>query len=121
MGRNMELPGAIYLYTLATLAMTFIGFSAIVMIVRQTLGHKLSRLDVLIARVYMGFGLMISASALLPPLLMTWKLSLPTIWRVSSALACLPPLVYALTALFEDRRMQNLRRLWSIGASDYRG
>jgi len=47
----MELPGAIYLYTLATLAMTFIGFSAIVMIVRQTLGHKLSRLDVLIARV----------------------------------------------------------------------
>ena len=97
MGRNMELPGAIYLYTLATLAMTFIGFSAIVMIVRQTLGHKLSRLDVLIARVYMGFGLMISASALLPPLLMTWKLSPPTIWHVSSGLACLPPLVYALT------------------------
>ena len=97
MGRRMELPGAIYLYTLATLAMTFIGFSAIVMIVRQTLGQKLSRLDVLIARVYMGFGLMISASALLPPLLMTWKLSPPTIWRVSSALACLPPLVYALT------------------------
>jgi hypothetical protein len=93
----MELPGAIYLYTLATLAMTFIGFSAIVIVVRQTLGHKLSRLDVLIARVYMGFGLMISASALLPPLLMTWKLSPPTIWHVSSALACLSPLVYALT------------------------
>jgi hypothetical protein len=77
--------------------MTFIGFSAIVIVVRQTLGHKLSRLDVLIARVYMGFGLMISASALLPPLLMTWKLSPPTIWHVSSALACLSPLVYALT------------------------
>jgi hypothetical protein len=96
-GRNMELPGALYLYTLASLAMTFIGFSTIVMTVRQTLGHKLSRLDVLIARVYMGFGLMISASALLPPLLMTWKLSPPTIWHVSSALACLPPLVYVLT------------------------
>jgi hypothetical protein len=93
----MELPGAIYLYTLATLAMTFIGFSAIVMIVRQSLGHKLSHLDVLRARVYMEFGLMISASALLPPLLMTWKLSPPTIWHVSSALVSLPPLVYALT------------------------
>jgi hypothetical protein len=116
MGRNMELPGAIYLYTLATLAMTFIGFSAIVLIVRR---QKLSRLDVLIARVYMGFGLMISASALLPPLLMTWKLSPPTIWRVSSALACLPPLVYALTYPARRRAISGERTPFYVRLNTY--
>jgi cation transport ATPase len=93
----MELPGTAYLYTLATLAMTFIGFSAIVMILRQTLGHKLSRFDVLLARVYMEFGLMISAGALLPPLLVMWGLPSPIIWRVSSGLAAIPLVAYALT------------------------
>jgi hypothetical protein len=35
----MELPGTSYLYTMAMLGMTFIGFSAIVMQLRQTLGR----------------------------------------------------------------------------------
>ena len=71
--------------------MTFIGFAAIVLSLRQTLGHKLSRFDVLLARVYMEeFGLMISAGALLPLLLMIWDFSPSMVWRVSSGLAALP-------------------------------
>jgi hypothetical protein len=35
----MELPGSAYLYTLATLAMTFAGFCAIVIVLRQTTGN----------------------------------------------------------------------------------
>jgi hypothetical protein len=93
----MELMGTAHLYTLATLAMTFIGFAAIVMILRQTSGHKLSRLDVLIAHVHMEFGLMISAGALLPPLLMNWEVHPAIVWRVSGGLTAIPILVYALT------------------------
>jgi hypothetical protein len=38
----MVLPGSAYLYTLATLAMTFAGFCAIVIVSRQTTGRELS-------------------------------------------------------------------------------
>ena len=38
----MELPGSAYLYTLATLAMTFAGFCAIVIVLRQTTGKDIS-------------------------------------------------------------------------------
>jgi len=47
----MEWSGTSYLYTLAILGMTFIGFSAIVMLLRQTLGGPLRAFDALFARV----------------------------------------------------------------------
>jgi hypothetical protein len=82
----MELPGTAYLFTMALLAITFIGFSAIVMQLRQTLHGKLSQLDLMIAQSYMEFGLMISVGAMLPPLLSYWEFSPAIIWRVSSGL-----------------------------------
>jgi hypothetical protein len=93
----MELPGTSYLYTMAILAMTFIGFSAIVMLLRQTLHGKLSRLDLMIAQSYMEFGLMISVGAMLSPLLSSWELSPAIIWRVSSGLLAACVLVFAFT------------------------
>lgn len=39
----MELPGSGYLYTMATLAMTFVGFCAIVLIFRQSMGAESSK------------------------------------------------------------------------------
>ena len=36
----MELQGATYLFTLAALSVTFVGFSALVIIIRQTLGGQ---------------------------------------------------------------------------------
>ena len=50
----MELPSSAYLYTLALLAMTFVGFTAIVMILRQRLGGPVSRFDTLVARFFMA-------------------------------------------------------------------
>ncbi len=93
----MELYGVSYLYTMALLAMTFIGFSAIVMLLRQTLHGKLSRLDLMIAQSYMEFGLMISVGAMLPPLLGSWQLSPAIIWRVSSGLLAVCVLLFAFT------------------------
>jgi hypothetical protein len=93
----MELPGTSYLFTVAILGMTFIGFSAIVMLLRQTLGRKLRPFDALFAHVYMEFGLIVSMGAMLPPLLTFWELSPMVAWRMSSALVGLPLFVFALT------------------------
>ena len=93
----MELPGASFLYTMAILGMTFIGFSAIVMLLRQTLGRKLRPFDALFAHVYMEFGLIISVGAMLPPLLMFWDLSPSMVWRVSSGRVGMPLLLFGLT------------------------
>ena len=100
----MELPITSYLYTIAILAMTFIGFSAIVMLLRQTLHGKLSRLDLLIAQVYMEFGLIISVGAMLPPLLMFWELPATMVWRGSSGLLAIPILAFAATYPARRRR-----------------
>jgi hypothetical protein len=93
----MELPGTAYLYNLSMLAMTFTGFSVIVMILRQALGHKVVRYDLLLAHVFMEFGLIIAAVSLLPPLFAIWGLPATTAWRLSSAMAALPLFVYCFT------------------------
>ena len=94
---TVELPEAGYLYTMAILGMTFIGYSAVVMLLRQTLGRKLRPFDALFAHVYMEFGLIVALGAMLPQLLMFWELSIPAIWRASSALVGVPLLIFALT------------------------
>lgn len=93
----MDISGSAYLYTVAVLGMTFIGFSAIVMMLRQTLGLTLRPFDILIAHVYMEFGLIISVGALLPPLLAAWGLRPQAVWQVSSALLSAPLLLIGLT------------------------
>ena len=42
----MELPGSTYLYTLATLAITYAGFAALIAIFRQIIGGGVSNYDV---------------------------------------------------------------------------
>ena len=93
----MELPGAAYLYNLSLLATTFIGFSVIVLTLCQALGHKLSNFDVLLAHLYMEYGLVIAASSLLPVLLTVWELPAFMAWRLASAIAALPLFVHVLT------------------------
>jgi hypothetical protein len=93
----MESSGTSYLYTLAILGMTFIGFSAIVMLLRQTLGGPLRAFDALFARVYMEFGVAVSIGAMLPPLLMSWDLPSAAVWRLSSGLVGLLLLRTAVT------------------------
>jgi hypothetical protein len=78
---GIELPGAPFLYTMGIIGMTFIGFSAIVMLLRQTSGRKLRPFDALFAHVYMEFGLIVSVGAMLPPLFAPLD-----VWRLMSGL-----------------------------------
>ena len=55
--KTMELPGSAYLYTLATLAMTFAGFCAIVIVLRQTTGKDISSFHVVLTRLYLESAL----------------------------------------------------------------
>jgi len=82
----MESQGTSYLYTMAILGMTFMGFSAIVMLLRQTVGGHLRPFDALFARIYMEFALIVSIGAMLPLLLTFWELPTATVWRLSSGL-----------------------------------
>ena len=97
MGPTMELPEVTYLYTVALIGMTFIGFSVIVMLLRQTVGRKLRTFDALFAHVYMEFGLIVTVAALLPPLLVFWGSPAALIWRVSAGLAAIPVILFGLT------------------------
>ena len=92
----MESSATSYLLTMAVLGMTFMGFAAIVMLLRQTLGRHLRAFDVLFARVYMEFALIVSMGAMLPPLLMFCELPTGVVWRLSSGLVGIPLLAIAL-------------------------
>lgn len=103
----MEVTGAAYLYTIAVIGVTFIGFSAIVLMLRQTSGQSLQRFDILIAHVYMEFGLIVSVGSLLPPLFSFWGLGPHMVWRVSSALVGVSLLLFSLT--YPRRRRTAIR------------
>src|SRR5689334_24085058 len=79
----MDLPAFAYLYSLAVMAMTFVGFTAIVMILRR--GALRSRFDTLVARCFMVWGFVIAFFAMLPPLLAAFELSQPLVWRAAGA------------------------------------
>ncbi|MEA2876807.1 MAG: hypothetical protein QOF14_2003 [Hyphomicrobiales bacterium] len=93
----MELVGATYLYTLATISITFVGFSTLFMIIRQTLGGAMSKFDVLLARNFLQLGFIAVVGSLLPPLLSLFSLHEPTIWRVASLFIAIFPLLFAVT------------------------
>ena len=82
----MELPNAGYLYTLALIAIGYVGFTAIVLILRQSLGGTLSSLDALVARLFMVRGFVITYLSMAPMLLAGFEPSHTTVWQVSSAL-----------------------------------
>jgi hypothetical protein len=82
----MELPNATYLSTLALIAIGYVGFTAIVLILRQSLGGALSPLDALVARLFMVRGFVITYLSMAPMLVAAFEPSHMTVWRVSSAL-----------------------------------
>ena len=82
----MDLPQAAYLYTLALIAIAYVGFTAIVLILRQSLGGALSSLDTLVARLFMVRGFVVTYLSLVPMLLAGFALGQAAVWQVSSAI-----------------------------------
>jgi hypothetical protein len=83
----MELPGEAYLFTLSLVAATFAVVSALVMIMRQSMGGKMSVFDVYLIATYISWGFLQSLVALLPPLVVLFEPSPRILWAISSGLA----------------------------------
>ena len=98
----MEIKGAALLYTLATLMITFAGFSALLYVVRQAAGARLSLLDRYIAKTVMTYIFVLAAASLLPTLLALFDMEEASIWRASGVLFAVPML--ALQVTYPHRR-----------------
>jgi hypothetical protein len=79
-------PGeATYLYTLASLSVSFVGFSALLIVFRQSAGGRLTSYDTYFVLTFMQAGFIVAAGALLPPLLVLYLLPPAAALRAASA------------------------------------
>jgi len=76
-----------YLFRLAALSLSFVGFSAVVVTLRGALGGELSDRHLRLVRLYIEGGLLVTALALVPTLLNLLHVPDTVIWRLSSAAA----------------------------------
>ncbi len=91
-----------YLYTLATVGMTFAGLSVLTMILRQMLGGRVTKFDSFVTRTWIQLGFMTTFGSILPPLLTLFGAPAPIAWRISSSVMAVILGSWALT--FPRRR-----------------
>ncbi len=91
-----------YLYTIATVGMTFAGLSVLTMILRQMLGGQMTRWDSFVARTWVELGFMTTFGSILPPLLIVFGAPAPIAWRIPSGILAVLLGSWALT--FPRRR-----------------
>jgi hypothetical protein len=111
----MELPHAPYFYTLAQIGITFAGFAAILLALRESRGRPMSKFDLWVARSYIQSGLVTAMNALLSPLLFAFGLSESMTWQLASLLIGVPAVFMMLQAPGQWRIHTDLPvrpRLW---------
>jgi hypothetical protein len=89
----MDLTGAAYFYTLAQIGITFAGFAAILMTIRQMRGVSMSKFHLWVARSYVQSGMVTAMNAMLSPLLFALGLSERMTWQVASAFIAVQSIV----------------------------
>jgi hypothetical protein len=83
----MELHGETFLFNLSLLAITFSAVSALVTLLRQTMGGKLSKFDVFLVNAFVQQGFALAIAAILPPLVAQFEVSSAVLWTIASGLA----------------------------------
>jgi hypothetical protein len=104
-----------YLFRLAALSLSFVGFSAIVVTLRGALGGEVSDRHLRLVRLYIEGGLLVTALALVPTLLDLLHIPATVTWPLSSAAAA-STFTYVLLVQFRRRRAIEPGRfpLWVI-------
>jgi hypothetical protein len=92
-----------YLYTIATVGMTFAGLSVLTMILRQMLGGQMTKWDSFVTRTWVQLGFMTTFGSILPPLLILFGGPAQIAWRISSGIMAVILGGWALT--FPRRRL----------------
>jgi hypothetical protein len=83
----MELHGSTHLFNLSLLAITFAAVSVLVMLVRQTMGGKLSKVDVHLVTTFVSLGFVQAIIAVLPPTVDLLGLSGRALWATASGVS----------------------------------
>src|SRR5690348_14694308 len=92
-----ELPGSSYLFALATVSITFVGFSALLVVIRQGMGGRLKEYDIYFTLSFVQIGFIVTGSSLVPPLLWLYEWPVAVVWRLASAIIALPVLWFVAT------------------------
>jgi hypothetical protein len=85
----MELTGETYLFNFSLIAITFTAVSALVMLLRQTMGGKLANFDVYLITSYISWGFAFALIAVLPSLVFLYQLVPSVHWAIISGLAAI--------------------------------
>jgi hypothetical protein len=83
----MGLENGEYLLNVSVVAITFTAVSAIIMLVRQSMGGKISPFDIYLITAYTSFGFAQAICALLPALFALFHLPATVLWAISGILA----------------------------------
>src|SRR4030088_347848 len=94
----MELPGAGYFYTLAQVGITFAGFAAILMTLRQMRRASLCKFHLWVAQSYVTSGMVTAMNALLSPMLFGLGFSEGLTWQIASPLLAVQSVVLIVPA-----------------------
>jgi len=86
----MPIAETTYLYALAGLSVSFVGFSTLVIVFRQSAGGRLSSYDSYFVLSFMQAGFIVTAGALLPPLIALYGLSESAVLRVAGGITSIP-------------------------------
>jgi len=86
----VDLPGSPYLYALATVSITFVGFSALLIVFRQSMGGELTQYDTYFTLSFLQIGFIVTAGALLPPALALYGWPAEVVWRVAGTGISIP-------------------------------
>jgi hypothetical protein len=93
----MELPGVSYLYALSTVSITFVGFSALLLVFRETIGGRMTGYDSYFTLSFMQAGFIVTAGGLLPQLLAFYEMSHISVWRAASLIMAVPIFLFVAT------------------------
>jgi hypothetical protein len=92
----MELPGSAYLFTLASISITYAGFAALTIILRQIVDGRINNYDTFFVSSVVGRGLLVASCSLLPMLLALLQISNSSIWRWCSFIAAAAQAVFVI-------------------------
>ena len=79
----MEFISEAFLLNFSLLAITFSAVSALVMLLRQTMGGKLSNFDIFLVNAYVAHGFVLAIAAILPVLAAQYSSSHMIVWTIS--------------------------------------
>ena len=99
----MQSRAAEFLVAIAGLMITFSGFTALLLIIRQTSGNRLSAIDRFLTRSVLNIVLILTGGALLPALLGFSEIPELWVWRMSALTFGVPLLALLLT--YPKRRL----------------